>query len=147
MKSRSKSNRVQLTGALLILGGALSIFMENNTALHTTLQIVFVAGCVIFIIGGKLAKKASQAGAVALFFLATPSLVSAQDYREPIRAFEKSFHEKDISVIQPYLSDSLKFNPLPVTPSLPFGASPYCILHGSGNSGRPPIPPGAGNLE
>jgi len=119
MKSRSKSNRLQITGSLLILGGALSIFMENDTALHTTLQIVFVVGCLTYIIGGKLAQKARQAGVVALFFLAIPSLVSAQDYREPIRAFEKSFHEKDISVIQPYLSDSLRFKPLPVQNTLP----------------------------
>jgi len=44
-------------GAILILTGALSIFPENDTWLHTTLQITFIVGCVIFVLGNRLTRK------------------------------------------------------------------------------------------
>jgi len=44
-------------GSILILIGALSIFPENDSWMHTTLQIVFIAGCVLFVYGGSFAKK------------------------------------------------------------------------------------------
>jgi len=57
MRNTIKSNWMNVLGAILILTGALSIFPENDTWLHTTLQITFLAGCILFIIGGRLSKK------------------------------------------------------------------------------------------
>jgi len=45
------------TGAVLILMGALSIFPENGTRIHTVLQIIFVAGCILFVLSGFMKKK------------------------------------------------------------------------------------------
>lgn len=45
------------TGSLLILLGALSIFPENDTWIHTSLQVIFVAGCILFVYGGSIAKN------------------------------------------------------------------------------------------
>ena len=108
-------------GAILILIGALSIFPENDTWIHTILQITFVTGCILFVYGGSLAKKGlnSTMAAVLVTLFALPANVSAQDYSESIKAFETSFHQKDISVIKPFLSDSLKFDSLPAPNSIP----------------------------
>ena len=57
MRKSDKNNWLRYVGAILILIGVISIFPENDTLLHTTLQITFVVGCVIFIIGGRLPKK------------------------------------------------------------------------------------------
>ncbi len=119
---RFKNQNWQMkSGSLLILLGALSIFPENDTWIHTTLQIVFVAGCILFVYGGSLAKKSknSTIAAVLITLFALPASVSAQDYSNSIKAFETSFHQKDISVIKPFLSDSLKFDPLPAPNSIP----------------------------
>ena len=119
---RFKNQNWQMkAGSILILIGALSIFPENDTWMHTTLQIVFIAGCVLFVYGGSLAKKSKNSliGAVLLTLFALPAGVSAQDYSESIEAFETSFHQKEISVIKPFLSDSLKFDPLPAPNSIP----------------------------
>lgn len=108
-------------GSILILFGTLSIFPENGTWIHTTLQVIFVAGCILFVYGGSLAKRGKNsiiaAGLIVLFTL--PATGYAQDYRQQIDAFEQSFHQKDISAIKPYLSDSLKFNPLPIQNTIP----------------------------
>ena len=45
------------SGSTLILTGALSIFPENDTWIHTTLQITFVIGCLLFVYGGYKLKK------------------------------------------------------------------------------------------
>jgi len=121
MERFKKQNWQMKTGAILILIGALSIFPENGTWIHTTLQIIFVAGCILFVYGGSLAKKRLNATvAAALIILFTlPASGSAQNYSQQIKSFEKSFHQKDVSVIQPFLSDSLKFNPLPIQNTLP----------------------------
>jgi len=57
MDKTNKNNWLQITGAILILIGATSIFPENDTWLHTALQIIFVLGCIVFIIGGRFSKK------------------------------------------------------------------------------------------
>ena len=50
----TKSNWLNITGAILILIGALSIFPKNDTYLHTTLQITFIVGCLLFVLGAYL---------------------------------------------------------------------------------------------
>lgn len=60
MKKTNGNNWLHVAGAILILIGALSIFPENNTSLHTTLQITFVVGCIVFVLGGLLTKKTKQ---------------------------------------------------------------------------------------
>ena len=121
MERFKKQNWQMKTGAILILIGALSIFPENDTWIHTTLQLTFIGGCCLFVYGGSLAKKGlNSTMSVALIILfALPASGSAQDYGESIKAFETSFHQKDISVIKPFLSDSLKFDPLPIQNSIP----------------------------
>lgn len=57
MERIKNQNKVRITGAILMLIGALSIFPENDTWVHTALQITFVAGCILYIFGGRLAKK------------------------------------------------------------------------------------------
>ena len=57
MDKTNKNSWLQITGAILILIGTISIFPENDTWLHTTLQIIFVLGCIIFIIGGRFSNK------------------------------------------------------------------------------------------
>lgn len=61
MDNSNKKSWLQIAGAVLILIGATNIFPENDTWLHTTLQITFVLGCIVFIIGGRFsAKKKTQ---------------------------------------------------------------------------------------
>jgi len=121
MERFKKQNWQMKTGAIFILIGALSIFPENGTWIHTTLQITFIAGCILFVFGGSLARKSKNSTvAAALIILFTlPVSGSAQDYNQQIEAFEQSFHQKDVSVIKPFLSDSLKFNPLPIQNTIP----------------------------
>jgi len=57
MKKKTRQNWQMKTGAIVILIGALSIFAENDTWIHTTLQITFVVGCIIFLLGGRLARE------------------------------------------------------------------------------------------
>lgn len=57
MDKSNKKSWLQITGALLILTGVTSIFPENDTCLHTALQIIFVLGCLVFIIGGYCSIK------------------------------------------------------------------------------------------
>ncbi len=57
MNMALKKIHLQYVGAILILIGEISIFPENDTMLHTSLQIIFVLGCIIFIISGRLTKK------------------------------------------------------------------------------------------
>ena len=57
MEKTHKYQKLNIVGAILILTGALSIFPENDTWLHTSLQITFVVGCILFIIGGRLSNK------------------------------------------------------------------------------------------
>ena len=53
----NKYNWQQVTGALFILLGALSIFPENDTWIHTSLQLIFIFGCLLFVYGGATTKK------------------------------------------------------------------------------------------
>jgi dienelactone hydrolase len=121
MESKKQQNWIMKAGAILILIGALSIFPENGTWIHTALQITFIVGCIVFIIGGRWVKKGknSTVAAALILFATLPISGAAQDYSQQVKAFEESFHQKDISVIQPFLSDSLKFNPLPIQNTLP----------------------------
>jgi len=121
MERFKKQNWQMKTGAILILIGALSIFPENDTWIHTTLQITFVTGCILFVFGGSLAKKSknSMVAGVLIILFTLPFSGSAQDYSQQIEAFEQSFNQKEISVIKPFLSDSLKFNPLPIQNTIP----------------------------
>lgn len=57
MERFKKQNWQMKTGSLLILLGALSIFPENDTWIHTSLQVIFVAGCILFVYGGSIAKN------------------------------------------------------------------------------------------
>jgi intracellular septation protein A len=59
MKNLEKYNLYTKAGAILILLGTMSLFPENDTLLHTVLQIVFVVGCLIFIYGGRMSRKAT----------------------------------------------------------------------------------------
>lgn len=59
MEKSMKYNMYRKTGAILILIGALSLFPENDTIVHTVLQIIFVIGCIIFVLGGRLSRKAA----------------------------------------------------------------------------------------
>lgn len=54
METTKKQSRTMNAGALLILIGALSIFPENDTWMHSVLQITFFAGCVVYLVGRKL---------------------------------------------------------------------------------------------
>jgi len=121
MKRKTQQNWQMKTGALLILVGALSIFPANDTWIHTALQIVFVAGCILFVLGGSLAKKGKGSTVLAtlLILFTLPATGEAQDFSQQIKAFENSFHEKDVSLVQPFLSDSLRFDPLPVQNTIP----------------------------
>jgi len=121
MKKTNKNSWLQITGAVLILIGATSIFPENDTWLHTTLQITFVLGCIVLVIGGRLStkKKNKFLSLVLLLSIFFSNDLSAQDYGQQVNAFEKSFNKKDITIIQPFLSDSLKFEPLPVQNTIP----------------------------
>jgi dienelactone hydrolase len=123
MENTKGQTRLMKTGALLILIGALSIFPENDTWIHTSLQLTFVAGCILFLVGNRLAKKSKNKSstivAALIVLVSLPASGSAQDYSEQVNSFEESFHQKDISPIQPFLSDSLKFDPLPIQNTLP----------------------------
>jgi len=121
MKKTNKNSWLQITGAVLILIGATSIFPENDTWLHTALQIIFVVGCIVLVIGGRLSKKKKNKflSLVLLLSFCFSNDLSAQNYDKQIKAFEESFNQKDITVIQPFLSDSLKFEPLPVQNTIP----------------------------
>lgn len=121
MKKTKTKNKFQIIGAILILTGALSIFPENDTWLHTTLQITFVIGCIIFLVGSRLSKKLNNStmSLMILVSISIPTHLSAQDYSQQIAAFEASFHQKDVTLIHPFLSDSLKFAPLPIQNTIP----------------------------
>lgn len=54
MNNIKQYNWLAKLGAILILTGALSIFPENDTWLHSILQITFIFGCVIFVVGNRL---------------------------------------------------------------------------------------------
>ena len=41
--------------------------------------------------------------------------IQAQDYNKQLAAFESSFEEKSVEPLQPYISDELKFDPVPIT--------------------------------
>jgi len=116
MRKSDKNNWFRFVGAILILIGATSIFPENDTWLHTALQVTFVLGCIIFILGGRLSKRmnCSTFSLVLMLSIFSSIDLSAQDYNQQVEAFEKSFNKKEINIIQPFLSDSLKFEPLPV---------------------------------
>lgn len=60
MGRSKKENWIQKTGALLILIGAMSIFPENDTWIHTSLQITFFVGCITFLFGNRAAKNKSS---------------------------------------------------------------------------------------
>lgn len=121
MKKKIKSNWMNITGSILILTGALSVFLENDTWLHNSLQITFVAGCIFYLLGMKKTNKVNNSTLVLALIasVSIPSNLSAQDYTEQVKAFEASFNQKDISLIKPFLSDSLKFPPLPMQNSIP----------------------------
>ena len=121
MKKTNKNNWLKILGAIFVLIGALSIFPENDTWLHTALQITFFIGCIVYLIGVRRAKKAKNLTvvfALILTFTSTTHLL-AQDYDQQVKAFKESFNQKDISIIKPFLSDTLKFEPLPVQNTLP----------------------------
>lgn len=121
MKNLDKKNLIRKIGAILLLIGALSIFPENDTWLHTLLQITFVLGCILFLLGNRLVKKSKNTalGLVIVSFTALSGGLMAQDYSKQVKAFEKSFNQKDVTVVQPFISDSLKFDPVPAQNTLP----------------------------
>jgi len=115
---RFKNQNWQMkTGAILILIGALSIFPENDTWIHTTLQITFITGCILFVYGGSLAKKglnSTVAGALVMLFALLDS-VSAQDYSQQIEAFKQSFVEKSVDPLKFFISPELAFFTYPAS--------------------------------
>jgi dienelactone hydrolase len=121
MKKTNKNNWLNVIGAILIIIGATSIFPENDTWLHTTLQISFVVGCFVYLLGVQKANKVknSTLGLAFILSFTIPTHLPAQEYSKQIKAFEDSFNQKDVSIIRPFLSDSLKFPPLPVQNTLP----------------------------
>ncbi len=57
---------------------------------------------------------------ILIFTLFMPINVNAQDYKEQIEVFAKSFDMKDTTIINKYLSPELKFDPIPMesTPAI-----------------------------
>ncbi|MDA3944293.1 MAG: alpha/beta hydrolase [Bacteroidetes bacterium] len=121
MRKTDKNNWLNLTGALLILIGATSIFPENDTWLHTALQITFVAGCLVYLLGAQKANKIknSTLGLAFILSFTIPTHLTAQEYSQQVKAFEESFNQKDVTIIKAFLSDSLKFPPLTIQNTLP----------------------------
>jgi hypothetical membrane protein len=96
MRKSDKNNWLIVAGTILILIGATSIFPENGTWLHTFLQIIFVVGCILLVIGGRLSKKMSCSiiGLALMLSISFPTDLNAQDYSKQIKAFEESFTNK-----------------------------------------------------
>ncbi len=120
MRKLKQLKRIRLIGAILILSGLPSVVLENNTWLHNISQISFVVGCFMYLYSGKLKKtKSLQSLMVFLLIFSFTPQVSAQDYGPQVKAFENSFYQKDISIIKPFLSDSLRFDPLSIQNTIP----------------------------
>lgn len=83
--------------------------------------VLFNIGLWSWLFAKKELKKAkgSSIGLILILSLLIPTGLIAQGYDQQVNAFEKSFHQKDITIIQPFLSDSLKFAPLPTLSTLP----------------------------
>ncbi len=121
MRKTNKNNWIHIIGAILILTGAISIFLENDTWLHTILQISFVVGCITYLLGARKAKKVknSTLGLAFILSFTIPTHLPAQEYSQQVKAFEESFNQKDISIIKPHLSDSLIIAQLPIQNTVP----------------------------
>lgn len=120
MEKNKTSKWLKGIGAVLILAGIGSLPLDNGTWLHDMLQIGFVVGCILYLSDSKPKKSKLFLGLgmlLVVFFIA--SNINAQDYKPQIRAFENSFHQKSLTSVQPFLSDSLRFAPLPPKNTLP----------------------------
>lgn len=110
MDKTNKNSWLQIAGAILILIGATSVFPENDTWLHTSLQIIFVLGCIVFITGGRFSKKKIKSipMIVLLLSLSFSNVLSAQYHGKQVKAFKESVNKKEITIIQPLCVTSSK---------------------------------------
>ncbi|WP_424989371.1 alpha/beta hydrolase [Flagellimonas sp.] len=120
MQKSKWSKRIKLIGVVLILSGILSLFLEKSSWIHTASQISFVLGCVLYLMSSSFKNNTTAKNVFVLLSVFSYTVQTfGQDYTSQIQGFEKSFHQKDVTVVMPFLSDSLRFDPLPVTNTIP----------------------------
>jgi dienelactone hydrolase len=121
---------IQKVGYFMIIAGTLIILLKlfglitvNHFVEEDLPNYLFLAGAFLIllpIILKKLRNKSKKNVLLLVLVFGTLGSISAQDYSKQINAFKQSFEEKSIEPIKPFISEELKFDPIPVanTPAI-----------------------------
>nr|WP_321233801.1 alpha/beta hydrolase [uncultured Psychroserpens sp.] len=106
-----------ITGALITLGSLFSIINHENELLEDLRSFITLIGCLLYLAPIYLRKikafKANKLGVFLIVFCLSCGLF-AQDYSKQVEAFKESFNKKDATLLNPFISLELKFDPVPI---------------------------------
>lgn len=106
-----------IAGGAITLAKILSLFSASHFVEEDLPNYLFLAGAFLIFfpsIRKRLSGKASKTVSILLFAFSTVTCAIAQDYTKQMAAFEQSLAEKSVSPLKPYVSQELKFDPIPV---------------------------------
>lgn len=123
-KTNSKGNIIQgFGGVLIIVAGIITLLgmtdiIKVESFLYEDgrrfLALIGFGLLLIPIYASRIIKKTF----LLLLFLSTSLTTFSQDYTKQIEAFSNSFKKKDVSFISEYISEDLKFDPVPAKNTL-----------------------------
>ena len=114
---------LMVIGAAIILAKIVGIMPENHFIKEDLPNYLFLAGAFLMIFPFLYRKfKGRDTKTISVLVLAFSLSLGAmaQDYSKQVAAFKQSFDEKSVEPIKPYVSNELKFDPIPVanTPAI-----------------------------
>ncbi len=106
-----------ILGATITLTKILNLITSSHFVVEDLPNYLFLLGAFLMLLPNLIkivSDKTPKTNMILLFIFGTSTFVFAQDYTKQISAFEQSFSEKSTEPISPFLSNELKFDPIPI---------------------------------
>ncbi len=109
-----------ILASIMTLLRFLGIVPRDYYTNHDVRNYIFLVGAFLMVISQFLLKLKKKRTNIFVLFLFASSTLFSQDYTKQVNAFAQSFENKNIEVLQPFISSQLQFKPVPVanTPAI-----------------------------
>lgn len=127
LKHNKNFSTVRVIGYVLIIIASvmtllriLNVVPRDYYTTHDLRNYIFLAGALLIVIPQLLIKLKQKRATLIVLTLFSSTAFFAQDYSKQIEAFAKSFNDKTIEAINPYISPKLQFGQIPAanTPAI-----------------------------
>lgn len=110
---------LMILASIMTLLRIIDILPRDYYTTHDLRNYIFLAGALLIVIPQFLLKLKQKRTTIIVLTLFSSTAFFAQDYSKQIDAFTKSFNDKTIEAINPYISSNLQFGQIPISNTAP----------------------------